>query len=126
MKTFTSRIAMASALSLAFVASPVLAEDNSESASDSAENEDDPHYRGNIIVAADGLEELDFIAGQDVIDLDDIQRDLNGQLGDLLIKVPGVSATSFTPGASRPILRGLDGERVCVLIDGLGRILQDR
>ncbi|MDJ0641609.1 MAG: TonB-dependent receptor [Erythrobacter sp.] len=120
MKTLTSRIALAGALSLAFVASPALADDDSDTTSDSAQDEGDPHYRGNIIVAADGLEELDFIAGQDVIDLDDIQRDLNGQLGDLLIKVPGVSATSFTPGASRPILRGLDGERVRVLIDGLG------
>lgn len=120
MKTLTSRIAMATALSLAFVASPAFAEDDSNSAADSAENEDDPHYRGNIIVAADGLEDLDFIAGQDIIGLAEIQRDLSGQIGDLLIKVPGVSATSFTPGASRPILRGQDGERVRVLIDGLG------
>ncbi|NVE95550.1 TonB-dependent receptor [Altererythrobacter sp. JGD-16] len=82
--------------------------------------ESDPHYRGDIIVAAEALQQLDFIGGQDVVELDEIQRDLNGQLGDLLIKLPGVSATSFTPGASRPILRGLDGERVRVLVDGLG------
>ncbi len=120
MKTFTSHIAMASALSLAFVASPALAQDESDNSSESSDQEDDPHYRGNIIVAAEGLDDLDFIAGQDVIGLAEIQRDLTGQIGDLLIKVPGVSATSFTPGASRPILRGLDGERVRVLIDGLG------
>ncbi|MEL6528778.1 MAG: TonB-dependent receptor [Pseudomonadota bacterium] len=120
MKTFTSRIALASVLSFGLVAAPAYAENDSDSSTDNSQDESDPHYRGNIIVAADGLEELDFIAGQDVIDLDDIQRDLAGQIGDLLIKVPGVSATSFTPGASRPILRGLDGERVRVLIDGLG------
>jgi len=120
MKPITSRLALASVLSLAFVASPSLAQDEGDSSAGSSDQEEDPHYRGNIIVAAEGLEDLDFIAGQDVIGLAEIQRDLSGQIGDLLIKVPGVSATSFTPGASRPILRGLDGERVRVLIDGLG------
>ena len=80
----------------------------------------DPHDRGEILVTAEGLQDLDIIAGQDVLDLDDIQRDVDGQLGEVLSKVPGVSATSFAPGASRPILRGQDGERVRVLIDGLG------
>lgn len=74
----------------------------------------------SIIVSAQALEELDFIAGQTVLDEEDIQRNLNGQIGELLTKIPGVSATSFTPGASRPILRGLDGERVRILIDGVG------
>ena len=34
----------------------------------------------------------------------------------------GVSATSFSPGASRPVLRGFQGERVRVLTDGLGSL----
>lgn len=80
----------------------------------------DPHDRGEILVSAEGLENLDFISGQTTLDAEDIQRNLNGQLGEVLARVPGVSATSFTPGASRPILRGQDGERVRVLIDGLG------
>lgn len=111
MKSFTSRIAIGTALSFAASATPALAQD-SETGSDDAED--------TIIVSADGLEELDFIAGQDVLDEDELQRNLDGQLGEVLIKVPGVSATSFTPGASRPILRGLDGERVRVLVDGIG------
>ncbi|WP_209348814.1 TonB-dependent receptor [Pontixanthobacter sp. CEM42] len=80
----------------------------------------DPHDRGEILVTAEGLEQLDFIAGQTTLGPDEIQRNLNGQLGEVLAKVPGVSATSFGPGASRPILRGQDGERVRILIDGLG------
>lgn len=80
----------------------------------------DPHDRGEILVSAEGLQDLDFITGQTTLGPDDIQRNLSGQLGEVLAKVPGVSATSFTPGASRPILRGQDGERVRVLIDGLG------
>jgi iron complex outermembrane receptor protein len=36
-------------------------------------------------------------------------------LGDTLDGLPGVAATRFGPGASRPVIRGLDGERVRVL-----------
>ena len=132
MKPITSRLALTTAISLAFSATPAFADDaaretreNDEqqmqgnSSGREADRVDDPHYRGEILVAADGLRELDFIAGVDVLELDEIQRNLAGQIGEVLTKLPGVSATSFTPGSSRPILRGLDGERVRVLIDGL-------
>ena len=52
----------------------------------------------------------------------ELQRSLAGQVGDVLAKLPGVSATSFSPGASRPVLRGFSGERVRVLVDGIGAI----
>ncbi|MFU7529008.1 TonB-dependent receptor [Qipengyuania sp. ASV99] len=131
MISIVSRIAVAAALCGVGAAYPALAQSgagaapaNEQPSENQAQAEedvlDDPHYRGEILVSADALEELDFIAGQDIIDLAAIQRDLSGQLGDILTKVPGVSASSFSPGASRPILRGLDGERVLVLIDGLG------
>jgi hypothetical protein len=38
----------------------------------------------------------------------------------VLTHVPGVSSSSFSPGASRPVLRGFSGDRVRVLVDGLG------
>ena len=111
MKRIVSRLAVATTLALAVSSQTVLAQD--QETEDTTEGD-------TIIVAAEGLDELDFISGQDVYTIDEIQRDLAGQLGDLLTKVPGVSATSFSPGASRPILRGLDGERVRVLFDSLG------
>ena len=125
MNNLTSRIAVATALSFAAATTPVLAETAEEAQQGSeplravapAEGE---ALSGNIIVSAEGLEELDFITGQDALEEADIQENLDGQIGELLDKLPGVSATSFTPGASRPILRGQDGERVRVLIDGLG------
>ena len=49
-------------------------------------------------------------------------RDMRSQLGETLARLPGVSATSFGPGASRPVLRGFQGERVRVLVDGIGSI----
>ena len=124
----SSRLAIASVLSLAFVAAPAFAQDAAKAtAKDSgAQVEDDVHNRqadaeGNIIVSASGLKELDVLAGTSVLELREIQRDMvSGQIGELLTKIPGVSATSFAPGSSRPVLRGQQGERVRVLIDGVG------
>lgn len=54
---------------------------------------------------------------------------LNGQeldyrrestLGDTLNSIPGVSATHFGPNASRPVIRGLDAERVRIMQNGVG------
>ena len=41
-----------------------------------------------------------------------------GSLGETMDRLPGVSSTYFGPQASRPIVRGLDGERVQVLSNG--------
>lgn len=43
-----------------------------------------------------------------------------GTLGETLNGIPGVSATQFGPNASRPVIRGLDGERVRIMQNGLG------
>lgn len=43
-------------------------------------------------------------------------------LGETLAGEPGVSSTYFGPGASRPIIRGLGGDRVRVLSSGVGTI----
>lgn len=41
-------------------------------------------------------------------------------LGDTLDGIPGVSATHFGPNASRPVIRGLDAERVRIMQNGIG------
>ncbi|HOY71067.1 MAG TPA: TonB-dependent receptor [Methylotenera sp.] len=41
-------------------------------------------------------------------------------LGDTLNGIPGVTATHFGPNASRPIIRGLDAERVRIMQNGVG------
>ncbi|PKO74039.1 MAG: TonB-dependent receptor, partial [Betaproteobacteria bacterium HGW-Betaproteobacteria-15] len=41
-------------------------------------------------------------------------------LGDTLKSLPGVSATSFGPNSSRPVIRGLDSERVRIMQNGVG------
>ncbi|MEZ5656739.1 MAG: TonB-dependent receptor [Sphingobium sp.] len=62
----------------------------------------------------------DLLAGVSVISGEELARDLRGTIGETLTRQPGVSATSFGPNASRPILRGLQGDRVRVLTDGIG------
>jgi iron complex outermembrane receptor protein len=134
MLTASSQLALATTLGLALVVAPASAQSTgTEPAPQQAAGnpapatvEDDLHNRqtsprGEIIVSAAGLKELDLLAGTSVVEIADVQRDaVNGQLGDLLTKIPGVSATSFAPGSSRPVLRGQQGERVRVLVDGVG------
>ncbi|MBX7494916.1 TonB-dependent receptor [Qipengyuania sp. 6B39] len=88
---------------------------------------DDVHDRRRdpqnvIVVSAQGLRQFDLLAGTSVVEDVELQRNLDGQLGEVLEHLPGVSATGFTPGASRPVLRGFSGERVKVLVDGVGAI----
>ena len=121
-----SHLALSTALAAAMMATPALAQTADDTPEAEVTVDDDLHNRqtdgaGNIIVSASGLKELDILAGTSVVEAREIQRDMvNGQLGDLLTKIPGVSSTSFAPGSSRPVLRGQQGERVRVLIDGVG------
>ncbi len=47
---------------------------------------------------------------------------LEPSLGQTLSRMPGVSSSYFGPAASRPIIRGLDGDRVRILQNGLNTI----
>ncbi|WP_375310591.1 TonB-dependent receptor [Bradyrhizobium sp. A5] len=54
-----------------------------------------------------------------VIPNEEIRRQGGGQLGDLLFSKPGITGSSFAPGASsRPIIRGLDVNRVGIVENG--------
>lgn len=52
----------------------------------------------------------------------DLSRRQAATLGETLASQPGVNATYFGPGASRPVIRGLGGDRVKVLQNGVGTI----
>ncbi|WP_265571381.1 TonB-dependent receptor [Sphingomicrobium nitratireducens] len=84
--------------------------------------EKDPPVEDVIVITGHVIEGLDLLAGASVLDGAALQRNMELQVGDTLASLPGVSATSFTPGASRPVLRGFQGERIRVLNDGLGAI----
>jgi iron complex outermembrane receptor protein len=75
-----------------------------------------------IIVTGNFVRDLDLLSGASVLAGEDLVRDVRPQLGDTLARLPGVSSTSFSPGSSRPVLRGFQGERIRVLTDGIGSI----
>ncbi len=58
----------------------------------------------------------------DVLDEEALLTAPASTLGDVLNGMPGVRSTSFSAGASRPVIRGLSGPRVQVLANGLGLI----
>ena len=45
----------------------------------------------------------------------DLSQQGQSTLGETLNNLPGVSSTYFGPNASRPIVRGLDGDRIRIL-----------
>jgi len=55
-----------------------------------------------------------------VITADDIENGPARTIGDVVFTKPGVTASTFAPGASRPIIRGLDNFRVRVQENGIG------
>jgi iron complex outermembrane recepter protein len=65
---------------------------------------------------------LDVLQNTSVVEAEALDRALRGGIGETLAGLPGVASTSFGPGASRPVLRGLQGERVRTLTDGIGSI----
>jgi len=62
----------------------------------------------------------DFIPSTSALRGDELQRKRETSLGDTLQKEAGVNSGSFGPGAGRPVIRGLDGDRIRVLQNGLG------
>lgn len=50
----------------------------------------------------------------------DLVRDAESSLGETLAEAPGVTASYNGPGSSRPIIRGLSGDRVQILESGVG------
>jgi iron complex outermembrane recepter protein len=73
-----------------------------------------------VITAIYARQQADILSGTSVVTGDELTRELRTTIGETLSRQAGVSATSFGPNASRPVLRGFQGERVRVLADGIG------
>jgi iron complex outermembrane receptor protein len=62
----------------------------------------------------------DQFATVTVVPNEEIRRQGTAQLGDLLFSKPGITGSTFAPGAaSRPIIRGLDVNRVGIVENGV-------
>jgi iron complex outermembrane receptor protein len=75
-----------------------------------------------IAAGADAKSAFDLAQGASLLESDTLHRSLQSTLGETLAAVPGVNATYYGPGASRPIIRGLGGDRVRMLDNGVGSL----
>ncbi|QDD62845.1 TonB-dependent receptor [Herbaspirillum seropedicae] len=65
-------------------------------------------------------EDVQVLTPAKVIAGDELRNKLGNSLGETLSSELGVSASAFGAGASRPIIRGMEGPRVMILQNGMG------
>lgn len=87
---------------------------------DDAQGVHDPIGPDIIVTAPFERERFSLPTAVGVLEGEALTRNTRATIGETLAQQPGVTATFFGPNASRPILRGLDGERVRILTDGIG------
>lgn len=86
---------------------------------------DDGHlHLDDLVVTASPLARAadEISAPTSVLAAEALARRLQPTLGETLAGLPGVDSTYFGPGASRPIIRGLGGDRIRVLAGGVGTL----
>lgn len=76
------------------------------------------HYTEVISVSPNARDQFESYQPTSVLGGQDLAKQLEGTLGATLENQPGVAERSFGPGPSRPVIRGLDGDRVLILEDG--------
>ncbi|MFI8619007.1 TonB-dependent receptor domain-containing protein [Acidovorax sp. NPDC077693] len=74
----------------------------------------------SVTVSASGLQlgATEMTTPATVLEGDELVRRREATLGETLNSEPGITSSHFGAGASRPIIRGMDGPRVKVLSDG--------
>ncbi|MEJ5979213.1 TonB-dependent receptor [Novosphingobium sp. PS1R-30] len=121
-----SLLGAGAALSVLLVPVAALAQDAAPPPGDADQTGEPAFHRekSTEIVVTGGLRNArqDMLSGVAVVQAEALTQALRPSIGETLAHTPGASATSFGPTASRPVLRGLQGERVRLLTDGLGAI----
>lgn len=89
-----------------------------------AQNEERFDGDDEIIVTASPLEKSigETIIGTSVLKDEELSLRIANSIGETLRREPGISSTYFGQGASRPVIRGLGGDRIRVLDAGIGSI----
>jgi len=96
---------------MAALTTPVLAADNASNI-----DLDQVPVTGNPL----GVASDDMVVPVSVLGGRELSLRRQGTLGETLNGIPGVTATQFGPNASRPVIRGMDGERVRIMQNGVG------
>jgi iron complex outermembrane receptor protein len=79
-------------------------------------------YQETVVVSAsaNARTSSDLAQAVTVLGGSDLVEAREATLGETLARTPGVNSTYFGPGASRPVIRGLGGDRVRMLESGVG------
>jgi iron complex outermembrane receptor protein len=84
---------------------------------------ENPAATGDVIVVTGRHTRSDDILGNvNVLGGDSLVQDIRPTIGETLAKQPGVSTSGSGPNVARPVLRGLSGERLLILTDGIGSL----
>jgi iron complex outermembrane receptor protein len=76
------------------------------------------HYSEVLSVSPNARDPFESYQPTTVLSGQELAVQLEGSLGAVLQNQPGVAQRSFGPGPSRPVIRGLDGDRVLLLENG--------
>jgi iron complex outermembrane recepter protein len=108
-----TRTRLLAAASLSALAAPAFADADAQTRSDGPDEV--------IVVTSTALAlGSDDVAGSvTVLGQNELRRTFNNNIGDTLDSLPGLSSSFYGPAAGRPVVRGLDADRVRLLINGL-------
>ena len=76
------------------------------------------HYSEVMSVSPGARNQFESYQPTTVLAGQDLEKERQATLGETLQNEPGLSVRSLGPGPSRPVIRGLDGDRVLILQDG--------
>ena len=78
----------------------------------------DLHFEEVVSVSGDARSQFDTFQPTSVLAGQELAKQMEMSLGATLESQPGVASRSFGPAPARPVIRGLDGDRVLILQDG--------
>ncbi len=76
------------------------------------------HYEEVVSVGPTARSAFEAYQPTSVLAGQDLTKQMESSLGDTLADQPGVANRSLGPASARPVIRGLDGDRVAILEDG--------
>jgi iron complex outermembrane receptor protein len=76
------------------------------------------HFEEVTTVSAEARSQFDAFQATSVLSGQELTKQLESSIGATLQNQPGVAMRSMGPAPARPVVRGLDGDRVLILQDG--------
>lgn len=91
---------------------------------DIAGHTDKTFHLDTVVVESSALQDTLFNSAQSVsvVSGRDLDEKARSNLGDTLAQEPGITSSNFGPGAGRPVIRGIGGDRIRILENGVGTL----